>query len=117
MYNIIHVISALVRQFLLPNPFSNLFPNQVYADIFNIFIGGLVLHVLAYVMTGTVYEKKSAPGFGSLLYMINYCLITGLIVLVTWLIHNFWISIIVFIILYILILVLLSKISDKTYNF
>ena len=117
MYHIIHIISALIRQFVLPNPFSNLFANQVYADIFNILIGGLILHALAYVMTGTVYEKNSAPGLGSFLYLINYCLITGMIIFATWLIHNFWIAITICIVMYIMLLVLLIRLSNKNHDF
>ena len=52
VYHIIHVISALIRKFLLPNPFSNFFSNQAYADLFNIVIGGAILNIMAYIMTG-----------------------------------------------------------------
>lgn len=117
MYNIIHIISALIRQFLLPNPFSNLFSNQIYADLFNILLGGAILHVLAYIMTGIVYEKGSAPGLGSFLYLFNYCIITGTIILITWLIHNFWVAVIICIVVYIIVLMLLNKLSSRRYDF
>ena len=117
MYKIIHIISALIRQFLLPNPFSNFFSSQLYADLFNILLGGAILHVLAYIMTGIVYEKGSAPGLGSFLYLFNYCIITGIIIFITWLIHSFWIAIIICIVLYIIALIILSKLSNKMYNF
>ena len=116
MYHIIHVISAFIRQFYLPNPFSNLFLNQVYADLFNILIGGFILHILAYFMTGMVYEKNSAPSIGSFLYLFNYCLITGIILLITFLVKILWISIIVCIVLYIVLLIMLSKIGNDRYN-
>lgn len=117
MYHIIHVISALIRQLFLPNPFSALFSNQMYADIFNILIGGLILHVLAYIMTGTGYEKNSAPGLGSFLYMVNYCLITGMIVFVTWLINSFWIAVTMCAVFYFLMLMLLGRLSGKRHAF
>lgn len=116
MYQFVAIISAIIRYYL-PNPYLSWITNQVYADLFNIIVGGLILHVLAYVMTGMVYEKNSAPVLGSFLYLVNYCLIIGLIVLVTWLINIFWIAIIVFIVLYTFVLVLLNRISDKKYNF
>ena len=116
MYHIIHVISALIRQFLLPNPFSSFFSNQAYADLFNIVIGGAILHIMSYVMTGMVYEKNSAPGLGSFLYLFNYCLITAIILLITWLIHNFWVAITVCVILYIILLVLLDKLNHHRYD-
>ena len=117
MYHIIHVISAFIRQFYLPNPFSNLFSNQVYTDLFNILIGGFILHIMAYFMTGMVYEKNSAPGVGSFLYLFNYCLITGIILLITWLVKELWISIIICIALYIALLIILNKIRNNRYNF
>ena len=117
MYHIIHIISAFVRQFLLPNPFINLFSSQVTADLFNIIFGGAILHLLAYIMTRTVYEKGSAPGIGSFLYLFNYCIITVMIILITWLIHNFLIAIIICVALYITLLIILSRLSSKKYNF
>lgn len=33
MYKIIHILSALIRQFLLPNPYNNFF-NDVYTQIY-----------------------------------------------------------------------------------
>ena len=117
MYYIISVISAVIRQFLLPNPFANLFSNQVYANLFNIIFGGFILHILTYIMTGTIYEKGSAPGIGSFLYLFNYCFITGTIILITWLIHNFWIAIIICVLIYIVALILLSKFSSEKYDF
>ena len=43
MYKIIHLISGLIRQFVLPNPYINIIGNETYADLFNIFIGGTIL--------------------------------------------------------------------------
>ena len=117
MYKIIHIISALIRQFLLPNPFSNFFPNKVYADLFNIILGETILHIMAYTMTSTFYEKGSAPGIGSFLYLLSYCIIVGAIIFITWLIHSFWIAIIICIVLYIIALIILSKLSNRVNNF
>ena len=117
MYHVIHIISALIRQFLLPNPFSSFFSNQAYADLFNIVIGGAILHIMSYVMTGMVYEKNLAPGLGCFLYLFNYCLITAIILLITWLIHNFWVAVIICIVVYIIVLMLLNKLSSRRYDF
>lgn len=46
MYKFIRLISALIRQFVLPNPYINIIGSEVYADLFNIFIGGTYLAFL-----------------------------------------------------------------------
>ena len=66
MYKFISILSAFIRQFLLPNPYVNIIGNEIYADLFNIIIGGTILHCLSYILTG----------FG---YLISYCYITALI--------------------------------------
>ena len=68
MYGIIALISAWIRQFYLPNPFVNII-DPLYADLFNIIIGGFIIHILAYYITGCIYEKGSSPGLGSFLYV------------------------------------------------
>ena len=74
------------------------------------------MHILAYIMTDIVYERGSAPGLGSFLYLLNYCIITGMIILVTWLIHNFWIAINICALIYIVTLIILSKFMSKKYD-
>lgn len=64
MYGIIALISAWIRQFYLPNPFVNII-DPLYADLFNIIIGGFIIHILAYYITGCIYENGSSPGLGS----------------------------------------------------
>ena len=115
MYVIVALISALIRQFLLPNPFSNLFANQTYADLFNIFIGGAILHILAFVLTGCIYDKGSAPSVGSFLYLFNYVVIIGLMLLITRFIKIIWLAVAIFLILYIIVCILLSNYKSKQY--
>jgi len=57
MYNSIHLISALIRQFLLPNPY-HFFSNDAYSDLFNMFIGGAIFWKLSYWLTGAGYKKS-----------------------------------------------------------
>ena len=52
MYKFISILSAFIRQFLLPNPYVNIIGNEIYADLFNIIIGGTILHCLSYILTG-----------------------------------------------------------------
>ena len=42
MYKFISILSAFIRQFLLPNPYVNIIGNEIYADLFNIIIGGTI---------------------------------------------------------------------------
>ena len=46
MYKFIHLISALIKQFLLPNHYINIISNEIYVDLFNIIIGGTIIHIL-----------------------------------------------------------------------
>ena len=77
MYRLIHLISAFVRQFLLPNPYVNIIGNEAYADLFNIIIGGTIIHIFAFILTGCGYQRGvDDPASGSIGYLISYCYIT-----------------------------------------
>jgi len=118
MYNFIHLVSALIRQFLLPNPYINLFENEIQADLFNVFVGGIILWKLSYWLTGAGYRKGiDNPASGSLGYLISYCYLTFLITLIGWLINNIRVFIIIFVIIYILSLIIVSKVFGKKYSF
>lgn len=52
MYKFVSILSAFIRQFLLLNPYVNIIGNEIYADLFNIIIGGTILHYLSYILTG-----------------------------------------------------------------
>ena len=58
MYEIIKLLSYLIRQFLLPNPFTNLIKDPSQATIVNWIVGGIFIP-LSYVLTGTWYDKKT----------------------------------------------------------
>ncbi len=73
MYKTVSILSALIRQFYLPNPYELYFNSNAYADVFNIIIGGFILHLLSYFLTSSIYEKRNHPSWiGSALYCINY---------------------------------------------
>lgn len=80
MYKIISIISFFIRQFYLPNPYANFFEIEVYADIFNIMVGGTILHIYSYFLTSSIYDKdKHSSWVGSFWYCVNYILNTCLI--------------------------------------
>ncbi len=103
------------KTILLPNPFVNII-DPLYADLFNIIIGGFIIHILAYYITGCIYEKGSSPGLGSFLYLINYIAISGLIILITKYIKVIWLAVIVFLLIYISGCIFLSNCKNKQYN-
>ena len=75
MYKVISVISLLIRQFCLPNPFE-CFGDS--AQLIN-WVAGIVLAPVTYLIVGLVYEKGSEPAVGSLLYLVTYALLTGVL--------------------------------------
>lgn len=117
MYKIVHLISALIRQFLLPNPYIHFFSNEVYAELFNMFIGGIILWKLSYWLTGAGYKKGiDDSASGSFGYLISYIYLTLLITVFGGLISNIKMFIITFVIIYIVSLVIVSKIFNINYN-
>lgn len=109
MYRFVHLVSALVRQFVLPNPYINIIGNKAYADLFNIIIGGTIIHIFAFILTGCGYHKDiDDPAAGSLGYLISYCYITAIITFLGFLISNFILFVIIFLICYILSCIFVS---------
>lgn len=110
MYKFISIISALIRQFLLPNPYINLFSQEVYADLFNIIIGGIILHKLSFWLTGMAYTRGiNEPAEGSIGYLFSYIILTLLITLIS----NIWIMVCAFLIIYILFCIVVSKTFNR----
>ncbi len=75
MYKLIYVLSFLIRQFCLPNPF------ECFGDmaiIYNL-IAGAVLVPVAYALVGTIYDSGSAPALGSLLFLGAYVMLSGML--------------------------------------
>lgn len=114
MYGLTSIISFLIRQFLLPNPFVNMFEN---AEVVNLIFGGVFIP-LAYVLTGTWY--RSQKGFywiGSLGFLGNYTLLTFLLIGISYFISNIYWIIAIFLIIYVLLCILESKIFGEKYSF
>lgn len=79
MYKLVSSISAFIRIFIFPNPFTKLFEvylaNTVFstsaiilADIFNLIIGGTILCAICFPLVGIIYERGESAAVGSLLY-------------------------------------------------
>lgn len=116
-YLFISTLSALIRQFLLPNPYINLFDNDIYAGLFNIFIGGYILHKLSYWLTGAGYIRGiNNPASGSIGYLLSNIYITTVITLVGKFISNIKIAIIVLVVIYIVSLIVVNKLFNRHIN-
>lgn len=117
LYKIIATISALARQFLLPNPFERFFSDSFHAALFNLLIGVVMLHIFAYVITGAIYDKASrTPIVGSLLYMINYALATGVVMAASLVTAKIWVAILIAILSVIAIALVEMKIKRKVFD-
>lgn len=117
MYSIVSLISAWVRQFYLPNPFATII-NPSYADIFNILVGGAILHFLSYGITSIYYRKGEAPAVGSISYLIWYIINTFIFIGVGSLTSTIELYILFICFIYIVIISLVSNISNgNRYDF
>lgn len=76
MYKFFAIISFIVRNFYLPNPFSSL----KYGVIINLVIEP-ILQSVTFFIVGFFYERGSNPALGSILYLFFYAVHTSLILL------------------------------------
>ena len=111
MYKTISLISFLIRQFLLPNPFINMFEN---AEFINLLFGGIFI-LLAYILTGSWYvSKKDYYFIGSIGFLLNYSLLTFLFLGLSYVISNITIVCIIFMIIYCILCIVERKVlGDK----
>jgi hypothetical protein len=111
LYLIFTVISTLVRQFVLPNPFECFGESAFMINL----IAEPIIHAVAYGIVGLFYISGSDPLFGSIAYLVTYALIVGIL----WVLSLFsfawwWILIlaVVFVGLVIGVMCLKSKLDD-----
>ena len=79
MYAIIALISTLIRQFVLPNPFECF---GTYAIWINLLFEPII-HAVSFRLVGALgYESGDCPPLGSFLYLVMNALITGVLYLV-----------------------------------
>ena len=100
MYYIVALISVVIRQYYLPNPYVA-FVDPGIATLFNIVIGGFILHVISFTITGIYYSRGDAPVIGSLSYLIWYCINTAIIIFVGTNVNNMYLAIVLLLIIYI----------------
>ena len=103
MYNLIYLIGFIIRQFLLPNPFTPLGKN---AELINLIVG-VVFVPLSYGIVGLFYKRGSAPAFGSILFTVVYAINTGITYLVCLAYPIMWLMFLISIV-YIAVVIFLS---------
>lgn len=75
MRAIVALISVFVRQCCLPNPFE-CFGNN--GEVINLAVEP-VMHFVAFSFVGTVYQRGESPILGSILYLVAYMAIVGVL--------------------------------------
>lgn len=83
MYNIVCLISVIVRQFFVANPFENATIEVPFGPVFFNMITGAMLVPTTYMVVGIFYKRRSSPAVGSMLFLIFYLVHNGLLVLMT----------------------------------
>lgn len=122
LYGIIALISALVRQFVLPNPFEPLgerFTLTVSSvaitltpDIAN-WIAEPILHAVTFAIVGIYYSKgENEPALGSFLYLLFYAVHVGLIHIVSSFGFD-WVAIIIVLVLYVALHIGINVLKNK----
>lgn len=112
MYGIISFISFIIRQFLLPNPFKNILGTN-WAEIVNLIFGGVFV-AMAYTITGSWYSsRKELRWLGSLGFFINYCLMTGITIVISKFVHNIYIIAGIIIVIFLLLCLIERKMFSE----
>ncbi len=112
---LVSIASYLIRQFCLPNPFSNIVKDPNIATIVNWVCGGIFIP-LAYVLTGTWYNG-GAKAVGSFGFFINYAILTCLFLLITKFITNLYLVAFLFILGYVILCIVESKLFGERHSF
>lgn len=89
MYKLMAIISILIRQFCIPNPFEVLGEGVnigervmvIPPEVLNWGVEPL-MYVVTFEVVGLYYDRGSAPAFGSFLYLLFYCIHTFLLWLI-----------------------------------
>ncbi len=90
MYEFVALVSVFIRQYYIPNPFESY---GIYGLLFNLLVGGAVLHLGSFKVVGLYYEKYSFSALGSFLYLAFYCVHTFLVFLMGKLEFNYFLCI------------------------
>lgn len=75
LYAIVAAVGVLVRQFCLPNPFECFGDSAIIINL----IAEPIIHAVAFGLVGLVYHRGDFPALGSVLYLLAYAVVTGIL--------------------------------------
>ena len=85
MYKLVATISILIRQFCIPNPFDKMEGSLTVSlgemsmvcppTVMN-WVAEPFMHAVTFAAVGLYYDSGTAPAFGSVLYLLFYCVHT-----------------------------------------
>lgn len=123
MYKLIAIISTLVRQFYIPNPFDalgdglvvNIGETQILLPpgVLN-WVAEPFVHVVTFSVVGLYYDRGSAPALGSFLYLLFYCVHTFLLWLMSLAEFSTW-AVVLIILLYVGVHAVLFKMVNRCF--
>lgn len=91
MYKPIYFLGFMIRQFILPNPFT---PFGESAELINLIVGGAFVP-FSFIMVGLIYDRGSEPALGSILFNLVYALNTGITYVVCLVYPAKWLMIVI----------------------
>ena len=115
MYSIIKLLSYLLRQFWIPNPFTNLVNDPNIAWFVNLAFESFHIY-FAYLITRVWYDKKNRIA-GSLGFFINYVLLTYIFSVITYFFTNYYIITVLFVLAFFVLCITEKKIFKEKYPF
>ncbi len=96
MYILMSIVSVLVRQFCLPDPFEFLGESYFFVN----WIVSFILPPIVYKTVGIVYEKNSFPFIGSFLYLLFFSIFIFLLWVMGKLNFAWWIDLIAIVVIF-----------------
>ena len=113
MYKLIAFLSAIIREFYLPNPYINFFNSEGLAELFNIFVGGIILHSISFNLTRLYYTRGENAARGSLIYLAWYIYCIFIFDFIGTNIHNIYLVLFLLPIIYVLTILLINKVFKE----
>lgn len=114
MYQIVALISAIIRNYYLPNPYTTWILDPTYANVFNMLVGGIILHITSWLLCKCAYYKGiDDPAKGSFGYLISYILLTFIITMLGKLGINYKIEILIFVVIYLSLCIITAIVFKK----
>ena len=123
-YLTVSAIGSIIRFFLLTNAFEYYFVtdrmNLLIAFIVNETIGEFLLSRTSFMSVGFIYNSGEAPAWGSVLYtgtyIINNYIVIGICWLGKYINMKLWMVLLLYFIVWILLVIVVSKLRNKEHN-